>query len=245
MRLVFACLATLLLAGCANSPIGGMGGNLGGSSTVARPKTIVVTDFAFGPDVTAIDRAYTVRLERKIGPFPPHERKLRTLERVNEEIVATIVATLRGAGLDAQPGGPDSAPSEGAVLVSGELKATEAVTNDVRRPKPVTEQIGFGAGRSNFAAEVKLLSGGKRQLASFTVDAGGPRAQAGNAKQAAGQNAAIATALAEQKAAPEKLSPDTEGQARRIGRNASDKILAFAKDQGWLAAPADVAEAKQ
>jgi hypothetical protein len=241
MRFVYVCFAALMLAGCANSSLGG----LGGSSTVARPKSIIVTDFAFGPDVTAVDRAYTVRLERKIGPFPPHERKLRTLERVNEEIVATIVATLRGAGLDAQPGGPDSAV-DGAVLVSGELKATEAVANDVRRPKPVTEQIGFGAGRSNFAAEMKVLSSGKRQLTAFTVDAGGGRgAAAGNAKQAAAQNAAIATALAEQKAAPEKLSPDTEGQARRIGRSAAEKILAYAKEQGWLNAPADVAEAKQ
>ena len=153
MRFAYVCFGALLLAGCANSSLG----SLGGSSSVARPKTIIVTDFAFGPDVTAVDRAYTVRLERKIGPFPPHERKLRTLERVNEEIVATIVATLRGAGLEAQPGGPDSA-TDGAVLVSGELKATEAVANDVRRPKPVTEQIGFGAGRSNFAADVKVLS---------------------------------------------------------------------------------------
>jgi hypothetical protein len=93
---------------------------------------------------------------------------------------------------------------------------------------------------------VKVLSSGKRQLTAFTVDAGGGRgAAAANAKQAAAQNAAIATALAEQKAAPEKLSPDTEGQARRIGRNAAEKILAYAKEQGWLTAPADVAEAKQ
>jgi hypothetical protein len=240
MRLVFVCLATLLLAGCANSSIG----SLGGSSTVARPKTIIVTDFAFGPDVTAVDRAYTARLERKIGSFPPHERKPRTLERVNEEVVATIIATLRGAGLDAQSGGEDGG-GEGTVLVRGEIKVTEKFVEDVRRPKPVTEQIGFGAGKSNFAAEVKILTGSKRQLTSFTVDAGSARAPAGNAKQAAAQNAAIATALVEQRAAPEKLSPDTEGQARRIGRNAAEKILAYVKEQGWLAAPADVTEAKQ
>ena len=55
----------------------------------------------------------------------------------------------------------------------------------------------------------------------------------------------IAAALAEQNAAPEKLSPDTEGQARRIGRNAAEKILAYAKQQGWLEAPAEVADVKQ
>jgi hypothetical protein len=241
MRLVLACFAALSLAGCASSPLG----SLGGSSTVARPQTIIVSDFAFGPDVTAVDRTYTARLERKIGSFPPHERKPRTLERVNEEIVATIVATLRGAGLQAQPGGPDTG-GEGVVLVTGEIKTTEKFVDNMRRPKPVTEQIGFGAGKSSFAAEVKVLSGGKRQLTAFTVDAGGPRGTpAGNAKLAAAQNAAISTALVEQKAAPEKLSPDTEGQARRIGRNAAEKILAYATEQGWLAASADVAEVKQ
>lgn len=78
------------------------------------------------------------------------------------------------------------------------------------------------------------------------MDVGSGRgATAGNAKLAAAQNAAIASALAEQKAAPEKLSPDTEGQARRIGLNAAEKILVYAKEQGWLAATAKVADVKQ
>lgn len=242
MRFILTFAAALLLAGCSNSSLG----TLGGSATVARPKTIVVTDFVFGDGVTAIDRAYTVRLERKIGSFPPHERKPRTLERVNEEIVANIVATLRGAGLDAQPGGAESVSlSEGVVLVSGTLRSTEPVASDSKKPKPVTDQIGFGTGRPNVVADVKVLSSSKRQLAAFSADAAGGRGAAVNAKLAASQNAAIATALAEQKSAPEKLSPEVEGQARRLGRNAAEKILAYAKEQGWLTAPAEVAEAKQ
>ncbi len=238
MRFIFGCVAALLLAGCASSPIG-----LSGSSgPVARPKTIVVTDFVFG-DVTAIDRAYTVRLERKIGAFPPHERRPRTLERVNEEIVANIVATLRGAGLDAQPGGADGvALTEGAVLVSGTLRGTEPAPSDSKKPRPVSDQIGFGTGRPNVVADVKVLSAGKRQLTAFTAEAGGGRgALAGNAKQAAAQNSAIAAALVEQKAAPEKLSPEVEGHARRLGRATAEKVLAYAKEQGWLNVAVEVA----
>jgi hypothetical protein len=242
MRFILALAAALFLAGCASSPLG----SLGGSATVARPKAIIVTDFVYGDGVTAIDRAYTARLERKIGSFPPHERKPRTLERVNEEIVASVVAMLRGAGLDAQPGGAESvALSEGVVLVSGTLRSTEPVASDSKKPKPVTDQIGFGTGRPNVVADVKVLSSGKRQLAAFTAEAAGGRAPAAPAKLAASQNTAIATALAEQKSAPEKLSPEVEGQARRLGRNAAEKILAYAKEQGWLAAPAEVAEAKE
>jgi hypothetical protein len=238
MRFIVSCLAALLLAGCAGSSLGSLAG---GSGPIAKPKTIVVTDFVFGDGVTAIDRAYTARLERKIGSFPPHERKLRTLERVNEEIVANVVATLRGAGLDAQPGGAESAAlSDGVVLVSGTLKSTEPAPND-KKPQAVSDQIGFGTGRSNVAADVKVLSNGKRQIAAFTADAGG-RAPAANVKLAASQNAAIATALAEQKAAPEKLSPEVESQARRLGRAVGDKVLAFAKEQGWLEANVAAAE---
>jgi hypothetical protein len=238
MRYIFACVAALLLAGCASSPI-----SLSGSSgPVARPKTIIVTDFAFG-DVTAIDRAYTARLERKIGSFPPHERKPRTLERVNEEIVANVVASLRGAGLDAQPGGADGvAAGDGMVLVSGTLRSTEPAPSDSKKPRPVSDQIGFGTGRPNVLADVRVLSAGKRQLTAFTVEAGGGRgAPAGNAKQAAAYNASVAAALAEQKAAPEELSPEVEGHARRLGRATADKVLAYAKEQGWLNAAVEVA----
>jgi hypothetical protein len=240
MRLIVSCFAALLLAGCAGSSLGGL---TGGASPVAKPKTIVVTDFVFGDGVTAIDRAYSVRLERKIGSFPPHERKPRTLERVNEEIVANVVATLRGAGLDAQPGGADSGTlSEGTVLVSGTLRSTEPVAGDSKKSKPVTDQVGFGTGRTNVVADVKMLSSGKRQLAAFTADAGAGRAAPTNAKLSASHNSAIAAALAEQRAAPEKLSPEVEGQARRLGRSIGDKVLAYAREQGWLEAAIAAAE---
>jgi hypothetical protein len=80
-------------------------------------------------------------------------------------------------------------------------------------------------------------SGGKKQLLAFSADAkatGKPPA----GKQAAVRNAAIATVLTAEKAAPEKLSPDVEVQARRLGRAVGEKVVAFAKEQGWLEQPA-------
>ncbi len=231
MRRIFPLAAAFLLAGCAGSSIGSLTG--GSASTSPRPKSIVVTDFQFSPDVSAVDRGYTTRLERKIGGFPTFERKPRTLERVNEEIVASTVATLRAAGFEAQPGGPDGVASDGSVIVTASLRATEpvAVTN---KPKLVSDQVGFGTGKTNVVADVKVLSSGKRQLTAFDADSGGARGAAGNAKQASAQNAVIASVLAEQNAAPEKLSPDVEAQARRLGRSVAEKVLAFGKEQGWL-----------
>ena len=110
MRFIVLCAAALSLAGCISSPVATTNGSFVGSGagTSPRPKAIVVADFVVSSDVVVIDRSFTARLERKIGTFPTHERKQRTLERVNDEIVATIVATLREAGLEAQPGSEES-----------------------------------------------------------------------------------------------------------------------------------------
>jgi len=205
-----------------------------------RPKTILVTDFAASPEVDAIDRGFSARMDRKGINYPILERKRRTLARVNDEIVATIVATLREAGLDAQPGSEEGfSLNDGSVVVSGRLRAGD-------QDKPAkNQQIGFGAGRGGVVADMTVSyfsGGGKKQLLAFDADAkaaGKPPA----GKQTSARNAAIATVLAAAKAVPEKLSPDVEAQARWLGRAVGEKVVAFAKEQGWLAAP-EAAEAK-
>jgi hypothetical protein len=85
-RLFILTIAALGIAGCAS------GGPDAFGSAAARPKSIIVSDFVLSSDVAIIDRGYTARLERKIGGFPTHERKTRTIERVNDEIVASMWA---------------------------------------------------------------------------------------------------------------------------------------------------------
>jgi hypothetical protein len=233
MRLipVCLCLAALLLAGCANSNVNGRQNAFGGAPP--RPKAVLVSDFVVASDVVVIDRSFTARLERKIGTFPTYERKQRTLERVNDEIVATIIATVREAGLDAQPGSEESLKlNDDALVVSGRLRLPDGSS-------VAKDQIGIGAGRSAVVADVTLsrVSGrGKKQLVTFATDtpSGRKTGAATSAKMAAAQNAAIAEALAAEKAASEKLSADVEAQARKLGRAAGEKILAYAKEQGWL-----------
>jgi hypothetical protein len=231
MRFVSLCAAALLLAGCANSNIGGSA--LGGSTS--RPKAIVVSDFVFGSDVVALDRSYTARLERKIGSFPTFERKQRTLERVNDEILASIVVTLREAGLEAEPGSEEGLSlGDDALVVNGRLRAS-----DSGNAKP--NRIGFGPGLGSVAADMTLShlsGGGKRQLASFAAESGRKAAAS-----PVSRNAAIASVVAAAGSPSERLSPDVEAQARSLGRAAGEKIVGFAKEQGWLtvaeAAPED------
>jgi hypothetical protein len=224
-RFILLSMAALALAGCTTD--GGLQSGFGGGE--ARPRTILVADFVLSSEVTVVDRGYTARLERKTGSFPTHERKPRTIERVNDEVVASIVATLREAGLDAQPGSEDALTlGDEALLINGRLRPAGGA-------KP--NQVGFGAGHGSVVAEMSVSSfssRGKKQLLAFSADeksAGKPPA----GKQAAARNAAIAAALAAQKSGADKLSPDVEAQARKLGRAAGEKIVAYAKEQGWLA----------
>ena len=228
MRPISLCAAALLLGGCATMDIGGTPS--GGASP--RPKTMVVSDFVFASEVVAVDRGYTARLERKIGSFPTHERKQRTLERVNDEILASIVVALREAGLDAQPGSEEGLSlSDDVVVINGRLRAGE-------NAKP--NQTGFGAGHGGVVADMTLShlsSGGKKQLASFTAESARKAAAA-----PASRNAAIVSVVAATGSPGERLSPDVETPARMLGRAAGEKIVAFAREQGWLAKP-EAAEA--
>ncbi len=221
-------LAALALAGCAVTG-GGWQGGFGGAPP--RPKTVVVTDFLLSSDVEVLDRGYTARLEHKSGGLPTSERKPRTAARVNDEIVASLVATLREAGLDAQPGSEDALTlSDEALLVGGRLYPGEPGSAGKNK------KIGFAVGSSGVIADmtVSYFSGrGKQQLLSFSADAKGAGKPL-TGKQAKAHNEAIAAVLAAEKTAPEKLSPDVEVQARRIGRAAGERIVAYAKEQGWL-----------
>jgi hypothetical protein len=226
MRLISLCAVALLLAGCASMDIGGT--SSGGSSP--RPKTIVVSDFVFASEVVALDRSYTARLERKIGTFPTFERKQRTLERVNDEILASIVVTLREAGLEAQPGSEEGLSlNDDVVVVNGRLRAGD--------PNAKPERIGFGGGRGGVVAEMTLShlsSGGKKQLASFTAESARKAAAV-----PASRNAAIMSVVTAAGSPAERLSPDVEAPARILGRAAGEKIVAFAREQGWLAKAAE------
>jgi hypothetical protein len=241
MRLLAVCLVALALVGCAQTNVTGL--TIGYSGAVARPKTIVVSDFVFSSDVVALDRGFTARLSRKLGELPPDQRKQRTAERVNDEIVATIVATLREAGLEAQTGSEEGLSlSDDAVIVSGRLRAIDEGNSTQRR------LIGFGAGRSGVVADMALTyvsNGAKKELLSFTAEADSRRRPGAivTAPIGAATSVAVSAATAVGGVAAEKLSADVQAQARSLGRAAGERIVAYAKEKGWLAKPDGVAAA--
>lgn len=227
---VYLCLALACLTMAACTGIGGLPTGMTGGQ--AKPKLVLVSDFAFAPEIVAIDRGYTARLERKIGAYPAYERRQRTSERVNDEIVATIIVNLREAGLDAQPGGEDTLTLEQTALVlSGSLRPSDTVTAKNKN------SFGFGTGRGHVVAimTASLFSpGGKRQLLTFNVEsAAAKREPAVPPKIAAARNASIASIVVAAGGPSERLSADVESVARRLGGAVSDRVVALAKEQGW------------
>ncbi|MGN6572709.1 MAG: hypothetical protein ACTHLO_14975 [Pseudolabrys sp.] len=209
-------LAALTLAGCQTDSV-----SLTSNASASKPKTVIVTDFVMSPDITVIDRGYTVRLSRKEGSdLPFHLRKERTLERVNDEVVATIVATVRAAGLEAVPGSADAVSlKDDAIIVSGRLRGGDG---------PDKKGKGIGDGRSGVVADMTLERNGtfgRKQLTSFTA------APQGKVKIDA---AAVDAALPAESRAAGRLSPDVEAQVRAIGRGIGEKIVGYARGQGWL-----------
>ena len=77
--------------------------------------------------------------------------------------------------------------------------------------------------------------GGKNLLLQFNTPMPGGRAARLDRKQAAARNAAIEAALLAEGTPAVKLSPATEAQARAMGRAVGERIVAFAKERGWLA----------
>ena len=85
----------------------------------------MVTDFEATPEIDAIDRGFSARMDRNGTNYPILERKRRTLARVNVEIVASIVATLREAGLERSPAARRATLSDHSAVLSGRLRGGE------------------------------------------------------------------------------------------------------------------------
>src|ERR1035438_9515 len=158
---LFTFLIALAVAGCANT--GGQTPQTSAGGALSRPKTVLVYDFVFSPDVAVVDREFTARLERQIGDLSISKQILA--KRVNAEIAATIITTLHDeAGLIAQPGSEeDLARKDGALVITGQLHAVDQGNRSQRTP------VNFGTGGSVVADMTvsQVFEGAKTQLLTF------------------------------------------------------------------------------
>ncbi len=245
---LFICLTALAVAGCANTGVQGTQASAGGP--LWRPHRVLVDDLVLAPDVEVVDRDFAARLESKFGTMTGDVVKAITARRVNDEIVAGIIVMVGAAGLNTRPGsgGEPTPKNTEAVVITGRLHGVDESDRHQRN------LVGFGGG-GEVAADITLTgvsAGAKKQLLTFTAQAQSGR-QSGAAMTELGGpalNAAIATMLGAKSAPDVKLSPGVEAQARGLARAIADKIIAYARQQGWvtaadLAVPAEEAQLAQ
>ena len=121
-----------------------------------------------------------------------------------------------------------------------EICAQDQIVTDKNK-----NNFGFGAGRGRIVASmtgVLFSAGGKREVLAFNTEVGaGKRDPAVPPKVAAARNATITSLVAASGGPTERLLPDVEGLARGFGRKIGERVLAFAKEQGWNGVPAEPA----
>ena len=168
----------------------------------ARPKTVLIYDFVFPPDIAVADREFSTRLAREIGDLPVSNAVVA--QEVNAEIVATIITILHDeAGLNARPGiEDDPAFKDTALVVAGQLRAADHGTRSQRIPASFVGGVVADIDVSRFS------DGAKTQLFTFTAEAQKGAAFTGPA--AAAHNTAIKALLAAQSVPTQNLSPDVK-----------------------------------
>jgi hypothetical protein len=229
---LFVGLIALAAVGCAqtNAPET----QAAAGDTVPRPRTVLVNDLGFPPDLAVVDRDLDARLEKRFGSdLTSDVLKSLAARRVNDEIVATVIALVRAAGLNAQPGYPNEpAPKGGAVVIAGELHAVDQGKRPERGP------VGFGTGSSVVADMTlsQISDGPEKQLLAFSVQTPNGH-QTDSLVTGPAADSAISTVIAAKSAPDVSLSPNVEASARGLGRAVADRILAFAAQQGWQPKP--------
>jgi hypothetical protein len=205
--------------------------------SATRPQAIVVSDFEFTQDVVLLDRGFAAQLQRKMGNVSQPQLREQLAARVSQEIVRSMVAALNEAALPAREGGEETVVlSESTLLVTGTVRSIDQ-GNRTRR-----NVIGFGAGKSEVAADVvvaHLSASGKKEVLTFAAqaDSGRRPGAVATAPVSAARGAAVAAASAAGGVASEKLSADVEAGARRLGQAAAHRIIVYAQEQGWILKP--------
>jgi hypothetical protein len=241
--IVAAAGAALTLAACAPSEVETTRSYQG--AKLPKPDVVVVNDFSVASDGVELDRGIGARAERVLEGDSTAADQRRIGRSVANAVSDTLVAELRAAGLPAvRASDPVGTTGTTRLIVAGDLLSIDQ-GNRARRTL-----IGLGAGESRVAADTtvnySVVDTGSRTLLSFRADAESSRKPGaaetmgvGAATGRLAESAAVTAGSSAGGGAPsDTLNPSVEADARRMARGIAEKIEEFAKQEGWIGAPA-------
>jgi hypothetical protein len=224
-RAFIAATASFVLAsaGCATSGAN-VASYFGGG--VAKPSTIVVSEFEIMPGAVSVERGLAPGYRRKLGKKTPDQLKAELTTAVNEAVTEAMVAALIDGGLPATAGSGETAKSaDPTVVVTGRIRKVDDKDRMKRRLS------GLAPIHNSVTAEVQLSqqsAGARKELLAFVGDPDVGR------KPGAAAGPATAPATTASTGGSEKLTATVATEARRIGTASAGRILVFAAEQGWI-----------
>lgn len=228
-RIALAAVLAFAVTGCTQTIDAGPRGFFGFGIT--KPSAILVDDFNFAPEFSNLDRRLAARLRRDLKGQSADAVRAEVARRVSAVISDTIITALREADLQASPGSAALAlADETTLVIAGHVRAVDQ--NDAKR-----KSVDFGGSRKDTAADIQVTyvsSAGRKGVLNFDAENETPRISGSETPDAA--VAQVATTSFVRGVKPDDLSPAVESHARRIGQAVAKRVIAFAVEQGWIAA---------
>lgn len=235
-RLAVITVAALAVAACGSANISSMTvfGSGGGA-----PERVVVGAIVVPPGSVSLDAGVAARLRERVRGESPQAARSRLTAEVSSVLITTVVDRLTKAGLPATAGiSSMQTATERTLLIDGTVTQIDE-GNRTRR-----NVIGFGAGKSQVSADMVVSmadSSGRKQLLTFRAEADSgrrPGAIATAPVSAAQSGVAVAAGgAAASGVVSQKLRGDVEALARNLGDAIADRVIEYARAQGWLKQP--------
>jgi hypothetical protein len=223
------------LAGCSKPSVQATEAYMGGR--LPRPDRVLVEAFAVTPEEVKLDQGVAARMQRASSDVPLSVQQMQVAREAQSTLADTVVKKLVDYGLPAARVWGEQLPLAGRyLLVQGQIVAVDQ-GNRTRRTL-----VGFGAGKSDVAADMQLyFAEGRtrpRFLTAYDGTDGSGRgpgmAETMGVGGAAGNllaSTAIGSAL---HLGGESRRANSQSEAQRLGEALAKEVAQFAISQGWL-----------
>jgi hypothetical protein len=197
-----------------------------GTSSLTKPTSIVVYNFATTPEEVRLNRAVLNRVRMKVSGGADDE-KTKLAKKIADEFSEALVKDLQKSGIPVSRGVEGDLPPEGSLAVQGDfLQIDEG--NRTRRMV-----IGLGAGSSKVVAHVECYlrePARNNVLSEFKVTSESSRKPGAAETMGAGAAPAVAGAVS----GATELKQEAEGDTDRMAKAVAKQIKKALTAQGWV-----------
>lgn len=208
-------------------------------SSLSRPRSVLVEDFAVAPDAVTLDQGIEPRWQRQVSGADPDASRAQLASQVQDAISSTLERDFQKMGFSVRHVAPGTPAAPGDLLVQGQITRIDQ-GNRTRRLA-----VGFGAGKSEIDADAAISYVGRDgqpellQTYSGLSNSGRKPGMAAGAGMAVQEASAAPAALgAASGAYGESKRSGVAGEGQRVAEHLSRNIGEYFAQEGWIPASA-------